>query len=519
MTAPGSRVDWAAIRTFGAALASRARALANEITCRELPVRFVSRSDNVPIHAASTFFPVSATTQVLEVDRLAMVFLPIVPYGSTGSTLRSAALGAGYTHVMTVAPANGYVGAAAPPDGYTRVSDEADPVYLDPGAAALFAERAAALLPRAESPAESPVHATEPVPVRVNAGLAWFLESGTPAEAGRARGESMRALLPEGLGEAVSFDWLRGTPSSGLLGHWQLLRGVANEQSLAIALASNDARRLLAALPSPSTERLTAASASAGIALQRLWLMQLAPAESAGDELISGVGVLFSAASESDGLLIGQTLRWPGTAPAAVTQATPRQGHAYAIAGMPWHMSGACGINERGIVLAAAPSARSTESAISAPAEVLFDETLRRAGTLDEALAILTIPRDGFRGRILVGSVERGLTQPVIVEVGPVPVVLDMAPTDIIHRDAIAPQADEARVARLLRGLSAPTAADFERIVSDRDRRAQEGGRVLTPHTRACVVLVPASREMRIMAPLDGEPREFERVRVGGEGS
>jgi hypothetical protein len=107
----------------------------------------------------------------------------------------------------------------------------------------------------------------------------------------------------------------------------------------------------------------------------------------------------------------------------------------------------------------------------------------------------------------------------VVVETGPTPIVLDMLPVDVIHRDPAAPTANEARVSRLLRGLNDATLQDAESIASDRDRRAAETDHVLGPTTRACAVFVPRKREVYVMAPDGGQPRVFQRFVAGGEGS
>jgi hypothetical protein len=247
--------------------------------------------------------------------------------------------------------------------------------------------------------------------------------------------------------------------------------------------------------------------------------LQLAPAAQSDTATISGVGVLFTARTVEDGLAIGQTIEHPLIGDVAATQSSPRGAHAFVTIGFPWQPGGFSGVNERGVAVAAAPAARPLHAPLAAPAETLFDDTLARAGTLDEALALLTVPRDGLAGRILVAADDGEQTHAVLVEVGPNPVVLDLVPIDVIQRDAAAPSAEEARIARLLRGLSGAALSDVEDIASDRDRRAAESDLVLGPETRACIVFVPRAREMRVMAPDSGRPREFQRYIAGGEGS
>jgi hypothetical protein len=303
------------------------------------------------------------------------------------------------------------------------------------------------------------------------------------------------------------------------LRHWSLLRGVVNDEALILALASDDARRLAAVLPATSLERLGAMAAYAGIPFQQLWLMQLSPAEQTETFSVSGVGVLFTAEMFADGLAIAQTIEHPLLRDVGATQSSPQNGHAFVTVGFPWQLAGFGGVNERGVVLAAAPQARPLNAPLAAPAQTLFDETLARAGTFDEAIALLTVPRDGLGGRLLVAADDGDRTHAVLVEIGPNPIVLDLVPIDVIQRDAAAPSTEEARIARILRGSNDLHAEDIEGIVSDRDRRADDGDRVLGSETRACIVFVPRDREVRVMAPDSGVPREFQRFIAGGEGS
>ncbi len=519
VSVPGEPVNWATVQTFGEALAARAKALANEITCRELPVQFAARAEQVPQNIAQTLLPDTATIQVLEVQRLAMIFTPAVPYAATAARLVERALAAGYTHVITAAPANGYFGAVAPEDRYTLTGGLGDPVYVDPAGSAVYVQQAAALLPRATNTAEDEPAAAASPAMKIREGLARFDEAGTSSAMGETRGASLRALYPDGLDSAVDFGWLDSVASTMLMRHWTLLRGAVDDEPMALAIASDDARRLAGALPAGSMERIAAMAESAGMPFQRLWLMQLAPVEETGGAHVSPIGVLFTLDTTANGIVVGQNIDYPQPIQMAVAQSSPRGGHAFVTIGFPWQPAGYGGVNERGVVLAAAPSARASNRSLAAPAETLFDDTLARAGTMEEALALLTVPREGITGRVLVAVDDGRHSSAVLVETGPIPVVLDMVPVDVIHRDAAAPTAKEARVARLLRGSNAATLQRAQDIASDRDRRAAETDRVLGATTRACAVFVPRERELYVMVPDGGQPRAYQRFVAGGEGS
>ena len=517
IAATESARDWPAIRAFGESLAGRVRSLVNEITCRELPIRFVSNTVELPQHIAERMTPREATVQVLEVQRLAMIFAPVVPYAATAETVRNLAVAAGFSHTMIAAPANGYAGAMAPAERYALVADVSDPIYFDPQADRDYT-RAVSIIFNAEAGGESAV-SDGPTAMTERDGLFRIVESSSAAEMGATRGAALHAIYPEGLDTLMRLDWMYETPSAKSLRHWSLLRSVVDDESLVLALASDDVRRLTASLPSESMERLGAMAASAGIPFQRVCLMQIAPAAQTGAVSISGVGVLFSEHTMEDGLTIGQTIEHPLIHQVAATQSSPRGGHAFVTVGFPWQPGGFGGVNARGVALAAAPTSRPSQAPLTLPAEALFDDTLARAGTLDEALALLTVPREGLNGRLLVAADDGTQTQAVLVEVGPNPVVLDLVPIDVVQRDAAAPSAQEARIARLLRGLKDAVPADIENVVSDRDRRAADTDRVLGPETRACVVFIPRDREVRVMSPDNGHPREFQRLIAGGEGS
>ncbi len=514
--APGVPVDWSAVRAVGDALATRAKSLANEITCRELPVRFQAGTFTPPRLLAPEFFPESAPMSVIEVDRLAMVFLPVVPYSAAGERVRSGAIAAGYTHAMTVAPAGGYFGAAAELDRYAAVAERADPVYFGPDAPDAIVRDAVALLPRSDATgpdaAGAPARASM---TRIAEGLVRFDEAGSAAERGTARGASLREMFPQGVSTSAELDWLRDTPAARPLAHWSPLRRAADDTQLLVPIASDEARRLMGALPPAAVERLRATSDAMEVPLQRLWLMQLATANQPRESASWPIGVLFSGASDSDGLMIGLTIENADSTIVTIAQSSPRGGRAYVSLGLPWQSVGSCGVNDRGVVIASAPARREADAPLAVPVEALFDEVLSAAESLDEAVALLTVPRDDVVGRVLVGSDSHA----VLVESGAFPVVLDMLPLDVVHRDAAAPTAQEARIARLLRGSHAQSPADFERIAADRDRRAAAADHVLGSHTRASVVLVPRAREVRVMVPANGEPAAYHRVVAGGGGS
>lgn len=182
---PGAAVDWGVVQSFGETLAARAKALANEITCRELPLRLTRTTIPVPVNAAPAFLPDEAYIHAIEVDRLAIVFLPIVPYASTDAQLRSAAMQAGYTHCMVVGAANDYLGAIAPEDRYALVSEGADPIYFAPDSEASFVRSVLPVLSRVELGDEAKPEAegtTKAIPVED--GLARFAEIGSPRESG-----------------------------------------------------------------------------------------------------------------------------------------------------------------------------------------------------------------------------------------------------------------------------------------------------------------------------------------------
>jgi hypothetical protein len=289
--------------------------------------------------------------------------------------------------------------------------------------------------------------------------------------------------------------------------------------ALALALVSDDARGLLASLPGGLVEKLDGMADGADLSFQRVWLAQLTPAARAEGVFVSAVGVLFTVRDTGAGFLAGQTLEWPADTPIAVTQARPRAGFGYVSVGLPWQTAGVCGVNERGLAVAAAPWSRAADDAMTVPAETLLDDVLTRAGSFDEALALLTTPRDHVAGRLLVGFDNGDTPRSAVVEVGPSPGVVETASGQILVRGADTSRTVETRVSSLLRGLGAGTAEDFERIAADRDRRAPEGARVLNGQTRACIVLVPRAREIRVMAPDRGGPREYRRVRAGGDES
>lgn len=503
---------------FAEVVATQAKGMVNEISCREVALSFASKTIEAPQHSATPSYSREVMLQALEIDRLAMVFMPVTPRGAVASAMRKAIAGKGYTQNMVVGPANGYLGALAPIESIGFSESEGEPIYFGPSAGSWFATNTVSLLSRTEESAES-AEAASSAPHTLNEanGIVHAALSGTPEDVGAERGRVLQAMELPNAATAFPADWLANI-AAPVLAHWDLLKPAVAVEMLARPIAGEAARGLLRGVGAQRIAELSAMSDAAGEPFTDLWLRQLAPSS---DETapVGPVGIAFLLDSADAGTLIGQSLEWPSDVRPVVSHVRPAQGRAYAMVGLPWQSGGVAGVNDRGLAAAVVPSHPLSHATLALPADVVLSDLLANASSLDEAIALLSVARPEFIGRILLVHDDGQISRTALVELGVMPsVTLDVV-TGVFSADEAAPTPREMRVRGLLNGLSVPTATRAETILMDRDHRAATGDRVLLPVTRASVVLVPRRHEIRVVAPHEGVPGNFEAINVRGEES
>jgi hypothetical protein len=498
---------------FADALAARVKGMANEISCREVSLRLSTITTATPLHSAAPFYSAEALLHAVEIDRLALLFLPAIPRGAVGTELRKALTAQGYAQSMIVAPANGYLGGVSLLENFGWAGAGSEPVYLGPDAGEWLVGRVAALL--SESDTAAPQGADSSPPALIDAtGIIHVSASGVPQAVGAERGRVLRGLDME---SDLPVAWLDHAAGS-VLGHWQLTRSAVSVEAIALPIAAESTRGLLRGLSSDTIAALAGMSNAAHEPFAHLWLRQFAPSADAPVP-VGPVGVAFSLSTSDVGIVLGQSIEWPTDSPVVLSRVHPKSGRPYVIAGLPWHVGGVAGVNDRGVAAAVAPSNDIIHSAVSLPAETILAEVLSAASSLDEAIAILGATRPELAGRILLVHDDGTTSRTAVVDLGVLPsVALDIA-TEVVVADEATPAPREIRVRRLLEGLGVPSADDADKVLVDRDRRAVEADRVLSPVTRACVVIVPRRHELRVMAPQDGTPRVFEAISVRGDES
>jgi hypothetical protein len=258
--------------SFAETLAGRVKGLANEIKCREVAMAFSSTTQTTPMHSTSPHYPDEAVFQVVEIDRLAMMFMTPIPRSTASLALRTAATARGYAQSMIVAPANGYIGAVAPVETIAFAAG-GEPVYLAPQAEKWLIDNALAPLSRggkAEAQQQIPRESRFDAPE----GVVHIAGSGTPAEIGELRGAVLRKLR-EGRAPEFSARWLHDA-AGGALTHWQLLRSAVAVESLALPLAGEASRAMLGSVGVDTISALAGMSHAAEIPFSHLWLRQLA---------------------------------------------------------------------------------------------------------------------------------------------------------------------------------------------------------------------------------------------------
>lgn len=513
---PEGAGGWSWPARMGESLALRVKSLANDISCRELELRFASNREPLAASTAAHFLGEDALIQVLEIERCVLAFVPGVPDSATTLALRDAAQRRGYLRHFTVSAANGYIGGIRGAGSYALRRDDGDPVYVGPDAQPWLVSAFEGVLTRGDA-AEVARDDVEASRVRSEAGIVHLALEGDAGHRGAVRGSVLRDA--EARAGHLYGAWLRRHPATSRIAHWRLLEPATAVEALAVPLAGDASRPLLAALPESALGELIGMSRSSQRPFLEIWLRQLAPGVDASGARTGPMGVLFGmTGGDGEPLLVGHTLEWPSFAGPAVAEVNPADGIEYTGVSFPWQVGVVAGVNASGLAAAVAPSS-SIADPDTLPPDLLLGELLARANDLDQAIAWLQEPRPAISGRVLIAGASASGPHFAIVQLGAAPLVT------LLERDRVVVMPDltnpdeavkHVRAESLLNGIRRPAVESFTRILTDHERRTEARGHILNPTTRACVILDPGNATVHVMAPEHGQPRAFQVVRLGG---
>jgi hypothetical protein len=146
---PSGKGGWAATEAVGRKLARRVAETAAAITCGDAILHVGYAEPELPLSMAS-FAPRKTILQSLEINDLALLFLPGEACVELGLDLRARALAYGYEAAFTIGLSNDYVGYFVPPEYYAQNVYESSMNFYGPRIGAWLALEFNRLLTRSK---------------------------------------------------------------------------------------------------------------------------------------------------------------------------------------------------------------------------------------------------------------------------------------------------------------------------------------------------------------------------------
>jgi hypothetical protein len=525
---PENKAGWERTESVGRLLAVRAKGAANKITCGAATLRVRHAEATLPPTIASSFMPSSTVVQTLEIDDLAISFLPGEPVVEIGLELRRRALAQGYKAHFTVGLANDYLMYFVPRRFYGQDNYEAHMHFYGPEMEDWLYAQFAGQWSKA-----APVEDAPPYPVpeaRERGGGLEVPLSGDDFRRGFQRGrlfsEDIRLRYADQVLAAVREGALR--PSGGL---YDWLPPFLDPAPLALTGLAMQSRPLLEGVSPAVFAELEGMAAGAGLPFDALWLLQQAQAFARREDRAALFGLplctVFSVPGPG-GPLVGRNLDWPVAELPVLTQHGATEGGlAFISIGFSWNVGVFSGMNSAGLVVALEHAPHLGEAPLAGPpVELVLRDLLATADTLDAAVTRLAAQPHlrGYQVLLAGPTAEAGYQSRVAVlgetlswrnaESGALLASLPDTP-------GLSPaaRARYSRAAALLDGTGPWDVAGVQRVLADAEASRAGEERIWNPQTRHSVIFEPAQGRLHVAYPgPDGAPGAFVTVRVGEVG-
>lgn len=523
---PENKEGWERVESIGRLLAERAKAVANDMTFRDVALKANLREVALPASLAGAFLPETALLQSLEIDGLLMVFVPGEPCIELGLALRRQALAAGFKAQFTVGPANGDLMQFVPRSCYAKPGYASAKSFFGPAVEDWLYTQVAALVEYTDPVAGRP-HGTAAKREPIAGGTAMtFTGPGYPR--GYQRGEAfqtrVQSLYQEHVAAAVGDGDLR--PVEGLWGAWPPLLDPA---ALALPALAASARPMLAGLSGDVFSELEGFADGAGLPFDAAWLLQNAPDFATSPQrdglYAAPLCTVFAVVGEragANGAIVGCNLDWlyPETPLVSVVQ--PDEGHGFIQVGFDWQLGALTGMNDAGVVLGVERNTALGEGGLSGlPVAFVVRDLLQHAATYDEALAGLkaAFHLRGYQVLLVAQGAERWAG--AVVSYGKAVTVRVLEDGLLLGVDPDEDDADAATAARYrqvvseLAGVQLAGPGDLQRVLASGGSEVADMSRVWNAMTRHSVVAVPALRTMYVSFPTeDGLPGAYTEFRL-----
>lgn len=523
---PEGKAGWERTESVGRLLAARAKAAANKIACDTATLRVAYAEPRLP-QSIAPFVPETTVVQTLEIDDLAISFLPGEPVVEIGLELRKRALAAGYRAHFTVGLANDYLMYFVPRRFYAQDNYEAHMNFHGPGIKDWLLREFGAQWSRAEPVDPDP----DPPALEVEeagGGLHVRLAA-APRDRGFQRGryfaEDFRLRHDRHVVEAVRSGPLR--PTGGIM-DW--LPPVVDPAPLAVTALAQRARPLLAGVAADAFAEMEGMAEGAGLPFDAVWLLQQAQAiASRADRtpfMAFPLCTVFAVGSGRD-LLVGRNLDWPvDEVPLVVRTPKTDTNREFVSVGFSWNAGVFSGMNDAGLVATLEAAPQLGDPPTTGPtAEFVLRDMLARADSLDSAATMLAAQKH-LRGYhvLLAGPTGTGYGARV-AELG----------SDLHWRDVddgvllgTAPETPEldsdarlryTRAAALIAGGGGLDLAGAKALLTDAEPGREGDARIWNARTRHSVVFEPARKRLHVAFPsADGRPGPWTTVVVDGGG-
>ena len=388
---------WAATEAVGRQLAQRVAETAATVTCGDAILHVGYAEPELPLSMAS-FAPRKTILQSLEINDLAMLFVPGEACVELGLDLRLRAVSRGYDAEFTVGLSNDYVGYFVPPDYYSQNVYENSMNFYGPRIGTWLAREFNRVLTRGKP--ETPAEDVPAEVVETGGPVQQVVLTGSAYEMGVQRGR----LFKETIENRYRANIMARVESGELMPKdtwWEKTWPYLDVSKLALVVLGVGARPLLQGAQNDLYEELQGMADGAELPFDALWLVQALPIMATRDNADTYFRTSFCTMLASVGdragasnVLVGRNLDWPepfgDDLKPVIIDVRPVSGRRYVQVGFPWNSGVFTGMNENGVV-ACVERVESLGQPRSEglPVEFALREVMQSAKTADEAVFIL----------------------------------------------------------------------------------------------------------------------------------
>jgi len=527
-----SRGGWANTKAIGEALAERVTETAATIKCGDAILQVGYAEPELPLSMAH-FAPRKTIVQSLEINDLAMLFVPGEACVEIGLDLRAFAKENGYGAQFTVGLSNDYAGYFVPPAYYAQNVYENNMNFFGPRIGGWFRTQFSRLMSRVEP--EEPAEIPEPV-VEGDEPLRRVVLKGDAYEIGVQRGK----LFKDTLERRYQANIVEPVASGRMLpkdSTWETVSNYLDVSRYALVVLGIGSRPLLQGAKLDLYDELQGMADGAGLPFDAAWLVQALPAmstqESADTFFRNSFCTMVAAVGDRAGasdVLVARNLDWPGPRgedfEPTVFDVRPSDGRRYMQVGFPWTAGVFTGMNESGVtVCAERMESLGDPDTEGLPVEFALRDVMKTAKTAEDAAVIIQQQYGHLRGYHVLIADSDGPTA-YVLELGRKPVIREPDKGYLAGADPESSHTDEAAKSRYARAaeiveedhvIGLPR---LEEVLADQLPGETGMKSIWNADTRYSVLFEPKKRILHVSVPGEnGRPGEYVSFAFEGDAS